>query len=620
MIFELSSGFLAMTIVGVYQYWNSDPTVPLFEPEEPEPLTLYESLVSTKLEDLFNNWVAILLSLLSTLSSSVGVFLMVRRNRKVVNAEFLKSQQFNFNQYENEPGFDFIEFGLEKGLESGEDDLEFCEAGNPLENNAWGEQDLDGTLASTRMGEENVENISDAESCTPRPASFLPDISGQDKAKVDRILNAQSEIGAGNSFAEDDDSIFCGTSLSSKGGTNSPNNHSHRDLQPGQFVISNDNNRTPCPMPQLTSKGSSFGDVLLNHNESFKPELGSNSNPAESAKSKLSSHSNHGSQKESKKSKIPVAGKKSCQKGNVRQTTLHMSTSGTETSVKVVNSGKTGSIRSVEMCAQKKGVVGDNGVNSRHSYRRLHVTQDSGKTPNEIPDLNYESSGSEESEVSIQSLLDQSEISMLTSSAEEHPSPSMPGGFSSQKGLTSLLRSMKGKSVDEQFNALWNVIQRQRNDINLLLQAEDQSSHERVRSVSRGRRRTMRDKRASPTVQTRKNAKSCPRGVTRDRLTGSLSGNTFSNEQQSSSNTAKSYMMGNYFAMYGGNYSYVQGQYVQGKNLGANSSRLKNPPMRFGKEDKTVFMAAGHYRPSDLEIIRQKKELKPVGNLALRKC
>ena len=42
------------------------------------------------------------------------------------------------------------------------------------------------------------------------------------------------------------------------------------------------------------------------------------------------------------------------------------------------------------------------------------------------------------------------------------------------------------------------------------------------------------------------------------------------------------------------------------------SGRLKNPPMRFGNEDKTVFIAAGHFRPSDLEIIKQKGNLRHV--------
>ena len=111
-------------------------------------------------------------------------------------------------------------------------------------------------------------------------------------------------------------------------------------------------------------------------------------------------------------------------------------------------------------------------------------------------------------------------------------------------------------------------------------------------------------------------AKSCPRGVRNhhppmDRPLGSeTSGgftNSFTNEKSSSSG-GRSYMNGGNYYSINGSYNNSLRHYPRAQL----NPRLKNPPMRFGNEDKTVFIAAGHYRPSDLEIIRQRSNLRHV--------
>ena len=81
------------------------------------------------------------------------------------------------------------------------------------------------------------------------------------------------------------------------------------------------------------------------------------------------------------------------------------------------------------------------------------------------------------------------------------------------------------------------------------------------------------------------------------------------NNDNKSTTSSRSYMNNNYFS-FGGSYL---GNSSFSRNFRGPTPRLKNPPMRFGHEDKTVFIAAGHYRPSDLEVIRQRSNLRHVG-------
>ena len=111
---------------------------------------------------------------------------------------------------------------------------------------------------------------------------------------------------------------------------------------------------------------------------------------------------------------------------------------------------------------------------------------------------------SDESEVSVQSLLDQSEFSLLTSSPEAGIPIGCSVSFNNQTNLSSLARvkivevmyrmfqrprgrnhftkSFIGKSIDEKFNSLLNVVMKHGDEINAL-----------YRENSRGRRNSQTD-------------------------------------------------------------------------------------------------------------------------------